>query len=335
MILCVSLMCAAEILPSAVAAWQNLLAGSCHRKQTIPSHDGSALVLWAPTITEDAAVGSFSVTPLSAHTGAEVIGVDLSAPVDAQTRDRLNQAFLDHSVIAIRDQKLSAPQFLEAMKIFGDIFLQHNPRFAVPECPQIHYISNQDKFEDGRVYIPGEGYHTDHSNDLAPPKATALCAVKLPRRGGDTQFVNMCEAYDALPETMRNRIGGLQARHVYQSRHSERNLPHLAEARKKIASESVVHPLVRTHPGTGRKAIYINPIRIEEIVGMPEHEALVLLDELLEHATQAKFQYRHQWKVGDVVIWDNRCLMHKANGDYPVSEVRYLYRVMLKGDRPV
>jgi taurine dioxygenase len=95
------------------------------------------------------------------------------------------------------------------------------------------------------------------------------------------------------------------------------------------------HPIVRTHPGTGRRAIYINPIRIEEIVGIPEQKALPLLDELLEHATQEKFQYRHKWKTGDLVIWDNRCLMHKANGDYPVSEVRYLYRVMLKGDRPV
>jgi taurine dioxygenase len=91
----------------------------------------------------------------------------------------------------------------------------------------------------------------------------------------------------------------------------------------------------RKTPGTGRKAIYINPIRIEEIAGMPEQQALRLLDELLEHATQEKFQYRHKWKAGDVVIWDNRCLMHKANGDYPVDEFRYLYRVMLKGDRPV
>ncbi len=277
----------------------------------------------------------FSVTPLSAHTGAEITGVDLRSPVDGETRDRLNQAFRDYAVVAVREQQLSAAQFLEAMKIFGDIFWQHNPRFAVPECPQIHYISNQDTLDDGRVYIPGEGYHTDHSNDVEPPKATALHAVKLPETGGDTQFVNMYEAYEALPEALKERIDYLQARHVYQSRHSERKLPQLTEERKRIASESVVHPLVRTHPETGRKALYINPIRIEEIIGMPEPEALALLDELLEHATQEKFQYRHKWKAGDVVIWDNRCLLHKANGDYPVSEVRYLYRLMLQGERPV
>jgi taurine dioxygenase len=185
---------------------------------------------------------SFSMRPLSAHTGAEIAGIDLSSPVDEQTRKKLNHAFLDRSVIAVRNQKLNAPQFLEAMKIFGEVFLQHNPRFAVPECPQIHYISNQDKLEDGRVYIPGEGYHTDHSNDVEPPKATALHAVKLPKTGGDTQFVNMYEAYDALPEDMKKRIDGLQARHVYQSKYSERKLPGLSEERKKIASESVVHP---------------------------------------------------------------------------------------------
>jgi taurine dioxygenase len=278
---------------------------------------------------------SFSVTPLSGHTGAEIAGVDLSGPVGEPTRKKLNQVFLDHSVIAIRDQNLTAPQFLEAMKIFGEVFLQHNPRFAVPEGPQIHYISNQDKFEDGRVYIPGEGYHTDHSNDIEPPKATALYAVKLPKTGGDTQFVNMYQAYDALPEAMKERLDGLQARHVYQSKYSERKLPSLTQERRKIASGAAIHPIVRTHPGTGRKALYINPIRTEGIVGMPEQKALSLLDELLQHATQEKFQYRHKWKAGDLVIWDNRCLMHKANGDYPVSEVRYLFRVMLKDDRPV
>jgi taurine dioxygenase len=283
----------------------------------------------------DQAAFSFTLKPLSPHTGAEIRGIDLRQPVDAATRTALNQAFVDHAVLAIRDQKLDAPQFLEAMKIFGEIFPQHNSRFAVPECPAIHYISNQDKLEDGKVYIPGEGYHTDHSNDEVPPKATALHAVKLPNTGGDTQFVNMCEAYDALPEATKKKIDGLQAKHVYQSKYSERKLPKLPGEKKRIETGSVLHPLVRTHPKSGRKAIYINPIRIEEIVGMSEAEALPLLDVLLEHATQLKFQYRHKWNAGDVVIWDNRCLLHKANGDYPVAEVRYLYRLMLKGERPV
>ena len=282
----------------------------------------------------DQATFSFSIKPLSPHTGAEIRGIDLSEPLDEATCTSLDQAFVDYGVLAIRDQALSASQFLEAMKIFGEIFPQHNSRFQVQECPEIHYVSNQDKTEDGQVYIPGEGYHTDHSNHAKPPKATALHAVKLPKTGGDTQFVNMFEAYDALSEQTKNRIDGLKARHVYQSRYSERKLPKLPGEQKTIESSSVIHPLVRTHPRSGRKAIYINPIRIEEVIGLSEAEALPLLDELLEHSTQLKFQYRHKWHSGDVVIWDNRCLMHKANGDYPVGEVRYLYRLMLKGGRP-
>jgi taurine dioxygenase len=241
-----------------------------------------------------------TITRLSPHTGAEVIGVDLARPLEPLMRARLARAFVRHAVLVVRDQRLDAPQFLAAMHNFGEIFPQHNPRFAVPECPQVHYISNQDKLEDGRVYIPGEGYHTDHSNDPIPPKATALHAVRLPATGGDTQFVNMHEAYEALTAALQRRIEGLMARHVYQSRHSERKLPQLARGRRTtIGAASVVHPLVRTHPESGRKAIYINPIRIEEIVGMATAEALALLEQLLVHASEPRFEYRHRWTVGD------------------------------------
>jgi len=278
---------------------------------------------------------SVTITKLSLHTGAEVRGADLTQPLPLSLRELLSRAFVAHSVLVVRDQRLDASQFLAAMQNFGEIFPQHNPRFAVRECPLVHYISNQDKLEDGSVYIPGEGYHTDHSNDPVPPKATALHAVKLPAAGGDTQFVNMHEAYEALSDAMRRRIDGRMARHVYQSRYSERKLPQLAgERRITVGTATVLHPLVRTHPESGRKALYINPIRIEEIVGMETDEALALLDELLAHSMQPRFEYRHQWQPGDTVIWDNRCLLHKANGDYPVSQVRYLYRLMLRGERP-
>src|SRR5882672_6555734 len=181
----------------------------------------------------DQAVQDYAITPLSPHTGAEVRGIDLRRPVDDKIRERLDRAFVDYSVLVIRDQRLSAPEFLEAMQLFGEVFPQHNPRFQVPDCPMIHYISNQDKYEDGTVYIPGEGYHTDHSNDAMPPKATALHAVKLPKSGGDTQFVNMCEAFATLPEQTKRQLDGLKARHVYQSRHSERKLLSLSEEKSK------------------------------------------------------------------------------------------------------
>src|SRR3954469_6982775 len=143
------------------------------------------------------------ITAMTQHTGAEVRGLDLSRPLSEEARQALRAAFVHHHVLAIRDQSLSAAQLLHAVTVFGEIFPQHNTRFALPDCPQIHYLSNQDHFPDGRRYIPGEGWHTDHSNDVRPPMATVLHALKLPSRGGDTQFANMAAAYDGLPEETR------------------------------------------------------------------------------------------------------------------------------------
>jgi taurine dioxygenase len=278
---------------------------------------------------------AYTITPLSQHTGVEVRGIDLTGPTDAATRAHLNQAFTEHGVLVMREQSLSPPQVLTAVQLFGEIFPQHNTRFALPECPQIHYISNQDKFPDGRRYIPGEGWHTDHSNDVRPPKATVLHAVTLPDRGGDTEYANMAAAYAALPQSQQRRLDGVMAIHVYQSSHSARKLMDLSDANRERVPNAVLHPLVRTHPETGRKSIYLNPIRIEGLVGLDHKEALPLLDELLAHATQPRFVYRHTWQAGDLVMWDNRCLLHKANGDYDMAQLRYLYRVMLKGSVPV
>src|SRR5690349_24581481 len=162
------------------------------------------------------------IAAITDHTGAEVRGLDLSRPVSPESRQALRAAFVKHHVLAIRDQSLSPAELLQAVALLGEIFPQHNSRFALPECPQIHYLSNQDHFPDGRRYIPGEGWHTDHSNDTRPPKATVLHAVKLPRAGGDTQFANMAAAYDALDEATRERIAPLIGIHVYQSSHSAR-----------------------------------------------------------------------------------------------------------------
>ena len=158
--------------------------------------------------------------------------------------------------------------------------------------------------------------------------------MTLPDRGGDTQYGNMAAAYAALPAAMQARITGLMAIHMYQSSHSARKLMGLPEAAKERVPNAVLHPLVRTHPENGRRSIYINPIRIEGILGMDHRDALPLLDELLAFGTQEAFQYRHEWRPGDLVFWDNRCLLHKANGDYDMEQTRYLYRVMLQGDVP-
>ncbi|WP_428491479.1 TauD/TfdA dioxygenase family protein [Rhodopila sp.] len=271
---------------------------------------------------------------MTGNTGAEVIGIDLRQSISVQERTALNRAFVEHGVLVVRDQDLAPTQVLGAAELFGTVFHQHNTRFAIPECPEVHYISNQDRYPDGTRYIPGEGWHTDHSNDTRPPKATLLHAVTLPDVGGDTQYANMAAAYSALPAGMRERIAGLMAIHVYQSSHSDRQLMRLSEANRERVPNAVLHPIVRTHPENGRKSIYINPIRIEGIVGFDHREALPLLEELLHHATQEAFQYRHERRSGDLVIWDNRCLLHKANGDYDMGQARYLYRLMLQGDVP-
>jgi len=272
---------------------------------------------------------------LTGHTGIEVTGVDLTASVSDGLRSDLIDAFHRHLVLVIRDQNLDPQQMLGAVHLFGEVFAQHNKRFSLTDCPQVHYLSNEDHYSDGNRYIPGAGYHTDHSNALEPPKATVLFARSLPETGGDTQFVNMYSAYDDLSDRIKLEIADLKAVHVYQSRYSVRKLMPLSEESQKDVLDGVVHPLVRTHPETDRKALYINPIRIEAIEGLSEPEALALLDELLTHATQEKYQYRHKWQLGDLVMWDNRCLLHKANDDYDMSQLRYLYRVMLKRDKPI
>jgi taurine dioxygenase len=183
--------------------------------------------------------------------------------------------------------------------------------------------------------IPGETFHTDHSNHPAPPKATILYPVSLPDSGGDTQYVNMHLAYDELSEAMKKTIDTLKAVHVYLSKYSPRPLKPLTDDSLKALPPAGVHPLVRVHPDNHRKALFLNPVRIESIVGMPDDEALDLVAELMAHATQQQYEYRHQWRYGDMVLWDNRSVMHKANPDYDMNERRYLYRLMLKGEAPI
>ena len=276
---------------------------------------------------------SGGISPFSAPCGAEVTGVDFSKPVEKDFVKILNRAFVEHSILVIRNQKLTPQQMVVAVGYFGSIFEQQNKRFSIPECPEIHYISNQESYPDGTRYIPGAGFHTDHSNDIIPPKATVLLAIRLPNKGGDTQFVNMQAAYEGLASETKKRLSDLRAIHVYQSTHSQRKLMDLSKDNPRVVPNSAVHPLVRVHPETGKKSLYINPIRIQNIIGMSEHEGIVLLNDLLEHATQKKFQYRHQWQLNDMVLWDNRCLLHKANGDYDRAQERFLYRVMLQGDK--
>jgi taurine dioxygenase len=278
-------------------------------------------------------VASFTIAPLTDHTGAEVTGLDFSEPIDSETRAALNRAFAEHHVLVMRDQHFGPDEFKAAAQLFGELQPHHQKELHVPGHPDVSYVSN-DVFSNGKRIIPGETFHTDHSNHPRPPKATMLFAVALPSSGGDTQYVNMHDAYDDLPEDFRQRIDGLRAVHVYQSKYSPRALSGLNEESRRDLPPPGVHPLVRTHPENGRKALFLNPVRMESIAGMADTDALKLIDDLMQHATQKKYEYRHQWRHGDWVLWDNRSVMHQANPDYDMSERRYLYRLMLKGEVP-
>jgi taurine dioxygenase len=274
---------------------------------------------------------SFESRPLTAILGAEVTGIDLSRPVDTKTRKALHDAWVEHAVLVIRNQKLTPPQFAEAAGIFGEILEQQLTKFTLADYPLVGTISSRDlPLVDGKLQVRGENYHTDHSNYPAPPKATMLHAIALPDFGGDTQFVDVRAAYDDLPEATRRTIVKLRSPHVYESSQSPRKMAALsAEERAKVPQ--TIQPLVIRHPDSGRSALYLNTGRMEGIEGMDPAEAFKLIDQLYSHATQIKYEYRHQWKAGDMVIWDNRSVMHQANADYDPSQYRFLYRVMLQG----
>jgi taurine dioxygenase len=181
--------------------------------------------------------------------------------------------------------------------------------------------------------VNGAHWHTDDSFMREPCSLTMLYGVVVPSTGGDTQFTNMYAAYEDLSVHMRQRIDGLRVVHRYDS----------SRKRTRVATRSVtdmaatpdaIHPLVRTHPETRRRALYLNPNRMEQVVGLDRSESDRLLDELITHSTDPKYQYRHKWRQGDVVIWDNRCTMHKANADYPDGEKRVMQRVVVAGTAP-
>jgi taurine dioxygenase len=278
---------------------------------------------------------ALTFTVLGGHTGIAAEGVDLGAPIDEATRSALRGALLDKLVLCIRDQRLTPQSYLAAMQGFGTPVLK--PQVTqLADFPEINVLSPQERDlrGDGKKLVNGAWWHTDDSFQAVPCSLTMLYGVEVPSSGGDTQFTNMYLAWETLPEAMKRRIEGFKVLHMYtpsRQRNPVATMP--AEFMKK--TPPVEHPLVRTHPETGRKALYMNPNRMEQVVGLDRAESDALLDELVEHATQPQFQYRHKWRQGDIVVWDNRCLMHKANPDYPAGEQRTMHRIVVEGTRPV
>ncbi len=281
-----------------------------------------------------AALDDITFTPLGPHMAIAAEGIDLHRAPDAALAHRLHQALLDHQVLCIRNQTIGPGDFLAAISLFGapQIRAEIPP---VPGFPGVTILSSDDRDTqgDGRRLVAGALWHTDDSHMAAPSALTALYGIEVPDTGGDTEFANMYAAYEALPADMRARLDGLRAVHMTK--------PNRAVGRtRSIAPEilaarpPVVHPLVRTHPETGRKALYIGRNRMDHIVGMDREEGHQLIDDLVAHSTQPRFVYRHKWRRGDIVIWDNRCLMHKANGDYAEGARRYMNRVIVAGTVP-
>jgi taurine dioxygenase len=271
---------------------------------------------------------------LSAHMAAAVSGIDLNRLPDPATQVALTRVLHDNLVLCIREQSLAPVPFRDAMAQFGTP-VQRKQLAQTEQCADVNIISSEDRDElgDGKRLVNGATWHTDDSFMRAPCSLTMLYGVVVPSHGGDTQFTNMYAAYDDLPPETKARIGGLKVIHKYEA---SRRGGRVAKrpAAEMAAMPEATHPLVRTHPDTGRKSLYLNPNRMEAIEGMDRAESDRLLDGLIAHAIQPKYQYRHVWRQGDIVIWDNRCTMHKANADYPDGEKRLMHRVIVAGTEP-
>lgn len=267
---------------------------------------------------------------LGERIGAEITGVDLKA-LDAAGFDRIYRAWLDHNVIAVRDQELEIADFLAYSRRFGEVHPHPSKSTRHPDCPEITLLGANKIRADGtldrEIYLRGaEGFHTDGAYDAEPFKATQLYAIAIPSRGGDTLFASMYAAFEALPQRLRQRLEGRRGAYVYGGRKRKTALLNPEDREK----DPVFHLLLGTHPETGRRVLYFDPGKILAIEGLPEAESDALIDELAGYMVQPQGQYRHRWRKGDVVIWDNRCSYHKAAGDYPPEEQRIHWRVSIK-----
>ena len=263
--------------------------------------------------------------------GVEVNGLDLSKPLTEGERQEVNRLLAEHAVLVFPGQKLDPPQFMAAIENFGPLMSQQHEKFTLPDYPMVGFNSTKDlPRKNGKLQVRGENYHTDHSNYIAPPKATSLHALQIPSFGGDTQFVDVRRAFDELDESTRASAAKRFSVHVHQSSRSPRSFVQLSE--EELAKiPKTRQPLVIRHPDSGRPALYLNTGRMEGVEGMPDDDGYALIEKLYQHAIQPRYEYRHKWRVGDVVIWDNRSVMHQANADYDPEEFRYLYRLMVQG----
>lgn len=285
-----------------------------------------------------ATLQDFEIRPLDAALGAEVTGLDLSQPLADADFARIHRAHLDHHLVVFRDQRITPAQQIAFSRRFGPLQIHVLDQFQLAGHPEILIVSNV--IEDGKPIGLGDAghfWHSDLSYKERPSLGSLLHARELPRTGGDTLFANMHAAWDTLPPDLQRQLDGLRAEHTYLARYAELQRrspwrPNLTPAQ--IAQvQPVLQPVVRTHPETGRKALFVSEHFTTRIAGLPDDESRDLLAQLFAHSVQPRNVYRHQWRPHDLVIWDNRSLMHLAAGT-PDSERRVMYRTTIEGDLP-
>jgi len=274
---------------------------------------------------------ALGVRPLSSALGAEILGIDLHDDIDARVFAQIRDAWHQNLVIVLRGQNMSEEDQVRFAEKFGPPAMIHTKQF-VRNHPAVMLISNIR--EDGKPIgaLPdGEmHFHTDQCHQERPAMASMLYALEVPRAGGNTLFANGYTAYETLPPEIKRRIDGRKALNAYDYETA-------ATKRGTRLSQSVpsyAHPVVRTHPPTGRKALYVNRLMTVRIEGLPAQESEDLLAMLFDHQERREFIYEHVWRVGDLVIWDNRCTLH-ARTDFSPDERRLMRRVTILGEKPV
>ena len=285
-------------------------------------------------VTQD---GNFTIRPLDGLMGAEIEGLNLSATLEAPVVHDILDAFLAHHILIFRNQDLSKEAQVSFTENFGELEGHVHRLPNGKKLPPVHIVNNLDP--EGRPtakpHTTGNyHWHTDKSYHAVPSLTTMLHAVELPESGGgDTQFANTKRGYDALSDTMKTRIADMKVEHSWEA--SRRNVgappPNAAQISER---PPVVHPIVRTHPDTGDKTLYLGH-HMSHIVGLDKAESDALLEELSDHTTQDEFVYTHQWRTGDYVMWDNRLLLHRAMPNYKFSkDRRLLHRTVVIGTAP-
>jgi taurine dioxygenase len=282
---------------------------------------------------------AFEIRPIPGPLGAEVLGLDLSQPLSDEDFKRLHRAHLDHHVLVFRDQHTLTPQQqVDLSARFGPLQRHVLKQFALPAHPDVLVVSNI--VENGQPIGLGDAghfWHSDLSYKPQPSLGSFLHAQELPAEGGDTLFANQHLAYETLPESLKQAVAGRWAEHWYLKRYAE--LQQRSPWRPNLTPEQIaevppaVHPVVRTHPESQRPALFVSEHFTTRVLDLPEHDSQALLEELFKHSTQPELVYRHRWRAGDLVFWDNRSVQHLATG-CPANQRRRLNRTTIEGDVP-